>query len=328
MVRVLVTGAAGFLGFHLARLLAHRDDYQVICVDNFIRSERDAAFDALIGLPNVAFIEGDLTQDGVVSKLPLDVDYVYHLAAMNGTQNFYERPMDVIRCCTLPTLFLAEHYGRGANLKRFIYAGTSESYASTVTRFDWPVPTAEDVPLGIDGVTNPRWSYAASKMHGEIVTAQAGRTFNMPYSIVRYHNAYGPRMGDRHVIPDFYARAREGCFELFGYEDTRTFLYVDDAVRGTALIGETQSCTDQIVNLGGTGEITMLDLAKKMMAVRGLTGEIALHPSPAGSVKRRAPDVSRLRTLTSFSEQVDLTRGLESTAQFYLDGKLNGILEN
>lgn len=326
MIRVLVTGAAGFLGFHLSRLIAARPDHHVICVDSFMRGGRDSYVEDFSRLPNVTFIEGDLSNADFVSTLPTDIDYVYHLAALNGTQNFYERPMDVIRCCTIPTLLLAEYYGEKGRLTRFLYAGTSESYASTVTRFGWPVPTAEDVPLSIDDVTNPRWSYAASKMHGEVVTAQAGRTYNMPYSIVRYHNAYGPRMGDKHVIPDFYARARENRYELFGFEDTRSFLYVDDAVRGTALIAETAACANTTVNLGGDAEITMLELGKRMMAVRDLEGEIILHPSPAGSVKRRAPDVTRLKALTGFEQRISLEDGLKATARFYLDDELVGVI--
>ncbi|WP_343683467.1 NAD-dependent epimerase/dehydratase family protein [Asticcacaulis sp.] len=322
MTRVVVTGAAGFLGFHLTRYLAEIKGYEVIAVDNFVRGENDPHLAALSEKPNVTFIELDLSDPAKVATLPVDVDYVYHLAALNGTQNFYERPMDVIKSCTLPNIYLAEHYGRNAKLKRFIYAGTSESYASTVTKFNWPVPTAEDVPLGLSDVTNPRWSYAASKMHGEVVTAQAGRSFSMPYSIVRYHNAYGPRMGDRHVVPDFYVRAKEGRFELFGYEDTRAFLYVDDAVRGTTLIGENERTVNEIVNLGGGREITMLDLAKEMMAVRGMEGDIVLHPSPAGSVKRRLPELAKIRELTGFQETVSLAEGLELTAKFYLDGTL------
>lgn len=325
MTKILVTGVAGFLGFHLARYLLSRENTEVIGVDNMVRGVHDQALKALGDLGKFTFIEADLSSEDAVKSLPIDVDYVYHLAAMNGTQNFYERPMDVIRHCTIPTMLLAEHYGKNATLKRFVYAGTSESYASTVTRFNWPVPTDESVPLSIDDITNPRWSYAMGKMHGEVVTAQAGRAYDMPYSIVRFHNAYGPRMGDKHVIPDFYARAREGRFELFGFEDTRAFLYVDDAVRGTALIGETDACAGEVVNLGGANELTMLELGKMMMKVRGMEAEITLHPSPAGSVKRRAPNLSKLQQLTGFKETVSLERGLELTAKFYLDDELVGF---
>lgn len=325
MTRHLVTGAAGFLGFHLTRALAARGDVEIVAVDSFIRGERDAHLAALADLPNVTFVEADLSDAAAVAALPDGIDTVFHLAALNGTQNFYERPLDVIRCCTVPTMLLAGRYGP-SGVRRFLYAGTSESYASTVTRFNWPVPTAEDVPLSIDDVTNPRWSYAISKMHGEVVTAQAGRAFGMPFSIIRYHNAYGPRMGDKHVVPDFYARMRQGHYELFGHADTRSFLYVDDAVCATLMVAETAACADEIINIGGTREVTMLELGHAMMAVRGVSDEIVLHDSPVGSVKRRAPVVDKLKRLTGFAERVSLEDGLEATARFYLDDELVGPL--
>ena len=255
MSKVLVTGAAGFLGFHLARALSKRPDYEVVCVDNFARGASDPSFRALTDLPNVSFFQVDLTLPAEVATLPDDVDYIYHLAALNGTQNFYERPMEVIRCCTLPTIFLMEKYGPLQRARRFIYAGTSEAYASIVTRFAWPVPTTEEVPLGIDDVANPRWSYGGSKMHGEIVTIQGGRVYELPVTIIRYHNAYGPRMGDKHVIPDFYERVKEEKYELFGHDDTRSFLYVDDSVRATMMVAETAGCENQIINIGSENEI-------------------------------------------------------------------------
>ena len=326
-MRVLVTGTAGFLGFHLARALAARAGVTVIGVDNFVRGEDDAAYRALGEAPNVTLIAADLADPAAVASLPDDIDYVYHLAAMNGTQNFYERPMDVIRACTLPTIHLVDHFGRQATpLKRMIYAGTSESYASTVSRFAWPVPTAEDVPLCIDDVTNPRWSYAGSKMHGEIATAQGGRSFGFPFTIIRYHNAYGPRMGDKHVVPDFMARMRDDRYELYGHADTRSFLYVDDAVRATMMVAENVDCADQIVNIGGADEITMLDLGRRILACEGIEADIVLHDSPAGSVKRRAPDVGKLHRLTGFEARIPLDRGLAATADFYLRDRLSGPL--
>jgi nucleoside-diphosphate-sugar epimerase len=326
-MRVLVTGAAGFLGFHLSLALARRGDVELFCVDNLLRGEDDAPYRALAARPNVTRIDLDLADEKAVAELPGELDYVYHLAALNGTQNFYERPLTVIRACTLPTIFLAERYGaQPTPLKRLVYAGTSESYASIVTRFGWPVPTGEDVPLGIDDVANPRWSYAGSKLHGEIVIAQAARACGFPMTIIRYHNAYGPRMGDKHVIPDFMARMREGRYELFGHADTRSFIYADDAVRATIALAETESCAGEIVNIGGERELTMLQLGREMMRIRGLDNEIVLHPSPPGSVKRRAPDIGKLKRLTGYAERVGLDEGLRATAAYYLDGALDGVL--
>jgi nucleoside-diphosphate-sugar epimerase len=321
----LVTGSAGFLGFYLARALAAGQSDRVICVDNGIRGKFDAPYLALAARFNVQHIPADLTDPAAVAALPDDVDVVFHLAALNGTQNFYERPLEVMRCSTLPTLHLLEKYGPPGKLKRFIYAGTSESYASIVTRFGWEVPTAEDVPLGIADVFNPRWSYAVSKTHGEVATVAGCRQYSIPFSIIRYHNAYGPRMGDKHVIPDFYTRARSGELALFGHEETRSFIYAEDAIRATIAVGNTEAAAGEVVNVGGTREISMGDLGRLMMDAAGLAGEIALHPSPKGSVARRCPNVEKLRRLTGFRENWTLEEGLKVTARYYMEDDAAGL---
>lgn len=318
MAKFLVTGAAGFLGYHLAKTLAERSESEVIAVDCFVRGGLDDLYVRLCERPNVRRIDVDLTDREAVQHLPEDVAIVYHLAALNGTQNFYERPFEVLRCCTLPTFYLLEKYGPAGCLKRFVYAGTSEAYATTVTRFGWPVPTAEDVPLAVDDVFNPRWSYAASKLHGEILTINACRHFGLPFSVIRYHNAYGPRMGDKHVIPDFLMRARNGIYALYGYEDTRAFLYVDDAIRATIAVAESEATAGEVVNIGSEREIGIGELGLMMMEICGFRGKIDLHPSPQGSVRRRAPDIGKLKRMTGFREAWSLADGLAVTARFYL----------
>lgn len=287
-------------------------------VDNFSRGERDALFEQLAGRPNVEAIDLDLNDQTATAALPGDVDIVFHMAALNGTQNFYERPFEVVKSCTLPTLHLIEHFGEAGARPRFLYAGTSESYAASVTRFGWPLPTAEDVPLCIDDIFNARWSYAGSKMHGEIATVNGCRFYDMPFTIVRFHNAYGPRMGDKHVIPDFLARAKRGVFELYGSEDTRSFIYGDDAAAATIALARADGADGQVVNIGGSREIRIRDLAELMMDAAGLSGEIVMHPSPSGSVRRRLPDVAKAQSIIGRFEEMSLEDGLRRTADFYL----------
>lgn len=317
-MRTLVSGAAGFLGLALAEQLARDERNEVVCVDNFQRGERDAEFEALCRRPNVRFLEIDLASADAARRLPAEAfDVVYHLAALNGTQNFYERPWEVLRCSTLPTFALIEAYGTRPGLGRFVYAGSSESYASTVTRFDWPVPTAEDVPLCIDDPLNARWSYGVSKLHGEIAVVNGCRQHGTPFTVIRYHNIYGPRMGDRHVIPDFIERMVRGVYELNGWEDTRSFLYVDDAVRATIGLADAAAARDQIVNVGSDQEISILELGRAILSASGVDSEISCRPSPKGSVRRRAPDISKLRALTGFSPKVTLEEGLGRTLEYY-----------
>ena len=314
----LITGAAGFIGFALADALAADETQAIVMVDDFSRGERDAAYSALSARPNVTAIEADLSDPAAVASLPREIDTIFHLAALNGTQNFYERPFDVVRACTLPTLNLLQTYGRSGSLKRFFYAGTSEAYAGTVSQFGWEVPTGEDVPLSIADVTNARWSYGGSKLHGEIAVINAARQYGMAHTIARYHNVYGPRMGDKHVIPDFLTRLREGRCELFGHADTRSFLYVDDAVRATIELASCAEAAGEIVNIGGPDEITMEALGRLMMELAGESGPLILHPSPAGSVPRRAPKLDKLRGLIDFQPQHDLHAGLRRTMAFYM----------
>lgn len=319
-MKILVTGAAGFLGFHLAKRLAATPDNQIVCVDNGIRGEFDEHYQALTEQPNVEHYALDLNDQAAVETLPADVELIHHMAALNGTQNFYERPFEVVRCCSLPTLNLLQKYGGQNGLRRFVYAGSSESYASIVSRFGWPVPTAEDVPLGIDDVFNTRWSYGVGKTLGEVAVIAACDQFGMAQTILRYHNIYGPRMGDKHVVPDFYTRAKDGVLALYGYQDTRSFLYIDDAVDATIRAGTADSTSEKLVNVGSADEVTIRELGETMKNVAGLSGEIALHPSPAGSVKRRCPDVSKLHQLTGFEQKWSLEAGLSRTADFYLRG--------
>jgi nucleoside-diphosphate-sugar epimerase len=319
MTRSLVTGAAGFIGFALADRLARDPAHEVILIDNFLRGERDSAFLELSRKPNVQFLEVDLSAPDAAARLPdVELDYLFHLAALNGTQNFYERPYEVLRHSTLPTFALVDRYVATRKVAgRFLYAGSSEAYASAVTKFGWRVPTAEDVPLCIEDATNERWSYGASKLHGEVLTCASCKQFGVPFTSIRYHNVYGPRMGDKHVIPDFVDRMNRGVYALYGHADTRSFLYIDDAVEATLELAHSEKAANQIVNVGSDEEIKIEELGKLMMKAAKVTADIELHPSPAGSVARRSPDLTKLRALTGFERRWTLERGVEETVRWY-----------
>jgi UDP-glucose 4-epimerase len=324
MRRILVTGAAGFIGYALAKKLAEQPETNVCAVDNFARGERDAAYEALCDRDNVTAYALDLTDRQALEALPPDFDIIYHMAALNGTQNFYERPYDVVRCSTLPTFHLLDRYAAAGGLQRFVYAGSSEAYAGTVTQFGWPVPTAEDVPLCVSDPTNVRWSYGASKLHGEVMVIAAGRQCHLPYTIIRYHNVYGPRMGDKHVVPDFLMRMKNGVYELYGHADTRSFIYIDDAVRATTELANCPAAQNETVNVGSDRELRILDLGRRMLELAGIDADITLHDSPPGSVPRRVPDLAKLRRLTGFRERCTLTEGLRLTMDYYLNGTSTG----
>ena len=318
--KILITGGAGAVGFQLSKFLANKDNH-IFIADNFIRSEQDNEFQELAECENVRVIDIDLSEKSKYGLLPDDIDYIYHFAAFNGTDNFYTYSFQVLLHSTLPTINLIQKYKNNKRLKRFIYAGSSEAYACSITKFAWEIPTDERVPLGIEDPLNPRWSYGGSKMHGELACVAANTEFNFPFIILRYHNIYGPRMGDKHVIPDFIQRAKKDRYELYGYEDTRSFLYVLDAVKATVAVAECDNAANQIVNIGSDQEIKIIDLARIMMRIMGRNDEIALHSSPRGCVKRRSPNISKLKELTSFIPEYSLEEGLRYTIEYYLSDR-------
>lgn len=313
MGRYVVTGAAGFLGAHLTRLLSSRGA-RVVAIDLGLQPNAQRQLARIRALPGVEVMTIDLADRAAVARLP-EVDGVYHLAALNGTANFYSRPWQTLWHSTMPTVNLLDHYA-SQQPEFFFYAGSSEAYASTVTRFDWHVPTAEEVPLSVDDPRNVRWSYGASKLHGEAACFAAQAESGIPVVVGRFHNAYGPDMGVHHVIPDFINRGKEGIFELYGSTQTRSFIYVDDAVDAVVVVAE--NARGEIVNIGSPVETRILDLAAIIMREAGWSGEIKEHPAPAGSVERRAPDVTRLSKLMDVAQFVSLDEGVRRTLRSYL----------
>lgn len=319
-MKVLVTGGAGFIGYHLARHHLERGD-EVTIVDNFFRAggQADGHFQLLVRGAGARFVELDLTQLVDSTKLPRQVDVVYHLAAINGTRLFYEIPYQVARTNLLATLNLLEAL-RGINAGRLVYTSTSEIYAGAESFGLLKIPTAEDAPVVFKQPTPVRFSYGTSKFMGEFLCLQFGRENNLPTSVVRYHNIYGPRMGTEHVIPQFIARVRqrENPFNIYGGDQTRAFCYVDDACEATRLIAESAACANEIIHIGNPTETQIVDLARQIMQQMKFDAPIVEHGAKSDSVARRCPEVSKLERLTAFRARVPLADGLAKTIEWYL----------
>lgn len=309
--KILVTGAAGFIGFHLSTRLAREEGNQLVLVDNLARGSLDASMQALIQGENVDFLQIDPASEG--EKLP-DVDYVFHLASINGTKNFYERPYDVTRAAISPTLALIDRYRNSDVLKGFLLTSTSEVYAGAVEAGLAAVPTGEATPVTIQSQSNMRWSYAAGKIAAEQAVLGAFAQYGFPGSILRYHNVYGPRMGSDHVIPQLMERFDNGDFRVLGSDNTRSFIYVDDAVEGTIAILKSPKSRGRVTHLGTEHEVPISELAKLIMKEFEITGELISENAPLGSVRRRCPDTSFLRNEIGFTPQIDLSTGLHLTA--------------
>lgn len=290
MKRILVTGSSGFIGRHLVAAL-DKLGHTVFCADR------------THGV--------DLTDKQCVDALP-DVDIVVHLAAHNGTKRFYTHPLDVIRDGVLPTQYLIDRYA--GKIERFVFTGTCESYAGAVDLFDYPVPTDEKVPLVVGDVTNPRWSYGGSKIVNELQCVAAHQQLGQEYSIIRYHNIYGPGQVD-HFFSEFYERALTGDLSLNGWDNTRSFMYISDAVEATVRIIFEPVFANEIVNVGVDAEISIKDIAELILKSANIPGELVLRDAPPGSVKRRCGDVTKLNQLTTFEPKVSLEAGIKLTLE-------------
>ncbi|MBV9214352.1 MAG: NAD-dependent epimerase/dehydratase family protein, partial [Actinobacteria bacterium] len=203
--------------------------------------------------------------------------------------------------------------------RKVLFSSTSEAYAWTRHFHELPIPTPEDVPVSLTDLTNPRSSYAGSKVFGELAVIQYCRANEMPYSIVRYHNVYGPRMGTDHVIPELFLRARGGQNPLVVYspEHIRAFCYVSDAVEATLLAMDSPRGDGETFNVGNDREeIRIEDLARRLLVRAGI--DVDIDPRSADDpISRRCPDVSKARALLGYEPRVDLERGLELTLAWY-----------
>jgi nucleoside-diphosphate-sugar epimerase len=314
--RIVVLGAAGFIGFHLSKRLSDSNKVDLVLVDNLIRGVEDKEFQKLIEKESVSFQELDLSREIFYKDLFRPKDIVINCAALNGTQNFYQIPVEVLRHSAITSILTGEFAAKN-KVSKYIYFGSAESYAGGVNLGITKVPTPENVPLVIDDPENMRWSYAASKTIGEIATIANQKQLGLNAVILRVHNIYGPRMGDKHVIPDLVYKFSKGNFEVQGVHESRAFMYVNDLVNVVLkFIFDFDTFPDLIFNVGSSREIFIKDLSTMIMSELGLAHNIIETPSLEGSVIKRIPDTNKLRNLLEF-EETDLKDGIRNYIEWF-----------
>jgi UDP-glucose 4-epimerase/UDP-glucuronate decarboxylase len=201
---------------------------------------------------------------------------------------------------------------------KFVFSSSSEVYAGTIKNNPDLVPTNENVSCTIDDVSNERFSYGGSKLACEIMINSFAKQFQLDYQIIRYHNIYGPRMGTKHVVPQFIERARQkpNQFEIYGSEQTRAFCYVDDAVKATYDLSLVKA--QGIFHIGNNDqEIKIFELAKLVNLCYDNEVVYKVHSAPAGSVQRRSPDLSKLKNTIEYKPMTDLKTGIKKTVEWY-----------
>ena len=316
MKKVLITGGAGFIGYHLANKLLG-SDYQIDLLDNFTRGLNDTFLTELADNHNVNLINTDLLQSTTTDQLDHDYAYIYHLAAVIGVKHVLKSPYDVLVKNFSLLQNALEIARRQKNLERFVFTSTSEVYAGTLSYYGLEFPTPESTPLLVSDPHEVRSSYMLSKIYGEALCLHSG----VPVTIIRPHNFYGPRMGLSHVIPELMKKVIEsdnGTVDVFSVNHKRTFCYITDAVQMIQLLAESEQAIAESYNVGNDDEeIAMGDLAQKIIDLIGKDVTINSMPTTPGSPERRCPSIRRLKKVISYTKQYPLDEGLQKTFAWY-----------
>ncbi len=306
MRRVVVTGAAGFLGSNLCRALLERGD-RVVGVDNFLTGSRENLADIL---DDIEFHELDVS-----AGLPVagSVDAILHFASPASPPRYLEHPvetLDVNSVGTRHALDLA-----AANDARFLLASTSEVYGDPLVTPQHESYWGNVNPIGT------RSCYDEAKRFAEALTMAMHRTRAVNTAIVRIFNTYGPRLqaGDGRVVSNFLMQALRGE-SLTVYGDgtqTRSYCYVDDEVRG--ILALLDSDLHEPVNIGNPSEFTVLELAEHVIAATGSSSSIIFEALPDDDPTQRRPDITRARELLGWEPAIALVEGLELLRDWYLE---------
>jgi dTDP-glucose 4,6-dehydratase len=305
MARIVVTGAAGFIGSHLCEALLDRGD-SVVGIDNLrtgamanIAHLRDRDFE---------FIRHDVTRYIDVEG---DVDYILHFASPASPVDYLELPIQTLKVGSLGThnaLGLAK--AKGA---KFLIASTSEVYGDPLVH-----PQDESYWGNVNPI-GPRGVYDEAKRFAEAITLAYHRYHGLDTKIVRIFNTYGPRMRlhDGRAVPAFMSQALRGeDVTIFGDgSQTRSFQYISDLVEG--ILRLMASSTNDPVNIGNPHEVSIKEIAEIIVRLVNSNSKLVLRPLPVDDPKQRQPDITRARTLLGWEPQVGLEEGLQKTVGYF-----------
>ncbi|MFH9395192.1 NAD-dependent epimerase/dehydratase family protein [Streptomyces sp. NPDC017556] len=303
--RAVVTGGAGFLGSHLCERLLDAG-VEVDCVDNLLSGSTDNIAH-LEGRQGFRFVRCDVSCDRAVDELAGPYDLVLHFACPASPADYLRHPLETMDVGSLGTrnaLTVAHRDGA-----RFLLASTSEVYGDPLVH-----PQREDYWGNVNPV-GPRSVYDESKRFAEaLVTAHAG-TKGVNAGIVRIFNTYGPRMRahDGRAVPTFVCQALAGDPVTVAGDgsQTRSLCYVDDTVDGVLRVAASQAVRP--VNIGGGDEATVLDIARRVIALAGSTSPLTFIARPEDDPERRRPDTTLARELLSWEPRVGWEEGIKRT---------------
>lgn len=305
---VLVAGGAGFVGSHLCDALLAQG-HRVLCVDSFLTGSH-ANIQPLLNHPAFRLIEADICH---LNDIDEPIDQIYNLACAASPPQYQADPMHTMMTCVQGTgnlLRLAEV--NGASL---LQASTSEVYGDPEEH-----PQREEY-RGNVSCTGPRACYDEGKRAAEALCFDLYRAGRVDARVARIFNTYGPRMqpDDGRIVSNLVVQALSGdALTIYGSgEQTRSFCFVSDLVRGLIALMNVDPNPGQPVNLGNPGEFTINELAEMVVSMVRCAGEIVYRPLPQDDPQRRRPDITRAEALLGWSPTVPLAEGLRKTIDWF-----------
>jgi nucleoside-diphosphate-sugar epimerase len=304
MKNILITGGTGFIGSNICSSLV-KQNYKLTIFDNNFRGKLKR-LDKI--KKNIKFIKGDIRNKKSLEKSFKNIDTVIHLAFINGTQHFYDRPIDVMEV-GIKGIFNVLELSSKYRVKNFFLASSSEVYQTPNK-----IPTTENEMLKIPNIYNPRYSYGAGKIISELLSVYYAKKNFDRLVIFRPHNVYSHDMGNEHVIPQFIKKIisskKNQVIKIKGSgNEVRSFIHINDFVKAFNLIFK-KGKNLEIYNIGTTEKISIKKVA--MLIAKKIGKKIILKKTNEffGNTSIRCPDIKKIKKL-GFKQSIKLNRGLE-----------------
>lgn len=315
MKRIFVTGGSGFIGAGVINELV-KDKYKIICFDNYFRGGKDKFSKNTKG---IKFVKGDVRDLRSLIKYSKNCDMILHLAFINGTKYFYEKP-DLVLDVGVKGMINVIEATKINKIRELIVASSSEVYQTPEV-----VPTLENERLIVPDVHNPRYSYGGGKIISELLSLHACPHLKRVI-IFRPHNVYGPNMGNEHVIPEFLNRLKKLInnnknkgpinFKILGDgNQIRAFNFISDFAEGVKLLIK-KGKHKNIYHIGDDRKYKIKDIIKELSKIHRIKIKIINKRSPVGETKVRCPNINKMRKL-GYKPKINIKKGLKITSDWY-----------
>ena len=311
---IIITGGAGFIGFHLAKSLV-KLNYKVTIWDDLSRGKLDNELKQLLKNKNINFLKINLKNKINIKKL--NISHIFHLAGSVGVENIKKNPFSSF-LNNISSLVNVINFAnnQGKTIKLILFS-TSEVYSNLIKNNLIKFPIKEGNSILVENQIIDRDSYFLSKLFNEKITQLS----KLNHLILRPHNIYGPRMGYSHVVPELikkFFETKNKKITIFSPYHKRAFCYIDDAINQIMKLSIKKSIKKGIYNIGNMKEeITMINLAKKIKKILHSKSLLRKGNITTGSPRRRVPDMSRTISTIKMKKFINLNNGLHKTIDWY-----------